>query len=54
MGRSGLVGVREDGRGGGYEISVDAGWEGHLIMISAALVSNGSDFFMLVKFLVGL
>lgn len=53
MGRFGLVGIR---RGGGYDVSVSSGWQGDLIIVSAAVVSNkdGSYFFMLLKFFVAL
>lgn len=55
MGRFGLVGVRDDSRGGGYDVSVGAGWQAYLIIVSAALVSNdGSDFFILLKLFVAL
>lgn len=55
MGWFGVVGVREDSRGGGYDVSVGAGWQGYLIIVSAALLSNdGSDFFMLLKLFLAL
>lgn len=55
MGWFGLVGMREDSIGGGYDVSVGAGWQGYLKTVSAALVStDGSDFFMLLKLFVAL